>query len=286
VRRRQGLYPEAVGILEEVFSQSPRAEALANDISLTYGAIRRNEEAAAWAERAILLGGAPSAYQRAARAYLRQGDVERARAVLSRAQDSASAFVIDAGFWTEAYGRDFDAAASWLRKAPGPILEFQATRIPAALYWARLHEWAGRPNEAREAFQQAVTELRARDQGGRFLAMAYAGLGQRDSALAEIDATVREWRAVPDPFDRPIPFPEMAVVRVLLGDHDAAVDLLEDLLVSEYDFALTVADLRLDPTWDRLRDYPRFRALLERYGDDVGDDLRIPAAGAPGGLGG
>jgi hypothetical protein len=46
----------------------------------------------------------------------------------------------------------------------------------------------------------------------------------------------------------------MAVVQVLLGEYDAAVDILEELMEMEYAWALTVADLRLDPTWDPLRD--------------------------------
>jgi serine/threonine-protein kinase len=67
----------------------------------------------------------------------------------------------------------------------------------------------------------------------------------------------------------PVPFNRMATVWVLLGEYERAIDVLEALMGMEYLPALTVADLRLDPTWDPLRDHPRFQALLERYRDDV-----------------
>jgi hypothetical protein len=36
-----------------------------------------------------------------------------------------------------------------------------------------------------------------------------------------------------------------------------------------YNWALTVHDLRLDPTWDPLREKARFLALIEEYAADV-----------------
>jgi len=59
------------------------------------------------------------------------------------------------------------------------------------------------------------------------------------------------------------------VVRILLGDHEAAIGLLEELLTMDYAEALTVADLRLDPTYDPLRGNPRFLALIDRSAEAV-----------------
>jgi hypothetical protein len=56
---------------------------------------------------------------------------------------------------------------------------------------------------------------------------------------------------------------ELAQARVLLGDHDEALALLErHLKLSGY---LPAKYQRLDPTWGALRDDPRFGALLYRY---------------------
>ncbi len=78
------------------------------------------------------------------------------------------------------------------------------------------------------------------------------------------DDAIREGKRAVDDCDIAIFCPgfveELAAVYVRLGRQDEAIDQLEYLLtVPSY---LTVACLRLDPTWDSLRDNPRFQALL------------------------
>lgn len=56
----------------------------------------------------------------------------------------------------------------------------------------------------------------------------------------------------------------LAVIYARIGEPDAAMDLLEDLLARPGD--LTVAFLQLDPRFAPLREHPRFRALVEARG--------------------
>ena len=53
-----------------------------------------------------------------------------------------------------------------------------------------------------------------------------------------------------------------AILYVILGDEDAAVESLEAYLQGSFG-SLSPTLLRLDPFWDLLRDNPRFQALLE-----------------------
>jgi hypothetical protein len=53
-------------------------------------------------------------------------------------------------------------------------------------------------------------------------------------------------------------------VQTLVGDPEAAIDILDDLLTRPS--RLCVPLVRLDPAWDPLRKHPRFQALLEKHG--------------------
>jgi hypothetical protein len=46
-----------------------------------------------------------------------------------------------------------------------------------------------------------------------------------------------------------------------LGDADHAIPILKRLLQIPYEDAITPALLRLDPTWDQIRNDPRFQEM-------------------------
>ncbi len=54
----------------------------------------------------------------------------------------------------------------------------------------------------------------------------------------------------------------VAAARAHLGQADAAIPLLRDLLRKPGDASLTTALLRADPIWDPLRNDPRFQELI------------------------
>ena len=58
----------------------------------------------------------------------------------------------------------------------------------------------------------------------------------------------------------------MADIYALADRNDEAIVLISELLKSRFRFTtVTPIMLRLAPTWDLLRDDPRFQALLEEY---------------------
>jgi serine/threonine-protein kinase len=54
---------------------------------------------------------------------------------------------------------------------------------------------------------------------------------------------------------------DLARIYTMVGEYDAAMGLLEDLLAVPSPTG--VGMLRIEPTWNPLRDHPRFQALLE-----------------------
>jgi hypothetical protein len=50
----------------------------------------------------------------------------------------------------------------------------------------------------------------------------------------------------------------------MCGASGGALDEIERLLSKPSDFSVHM--MRLDPRWDPIRDHPRFKALLAKYG--------------------
>ena len=95
------------------------------------------------------------------------------------------------------------------------------------------------------------------------LGISYAFLGHKDEAIRAGRKAVDLVPVSRDAYEGPFFIASMAKISTLVGDHDAAIDQLAYLLsiLSE----MTVHRLRLDPTWDPLREQPRFRELLTKY---------------------
>ena len=95
------------------------------------------------------------------------------------------------------------------------------------------------------------------------LGIAYAGLARKEDAIREgklgldllggSQGQVLGYR-----------LNDLAQIYLMVGDYEAAIDQLEHLLSVPAWFS--AAYLKIDPTWNTLRDHPRFLTLLEKYG--------------------
>jgi len=90
-----------------------------------------------------------------------------------------------------------------------------------------------------------------------FLGLAYAGLGEAASAIAEGRKAMT--LTSKDLFEGARKEENMAEIYALLGDADHAIPILKQALQRPGD--ITPALLRLDPVWDRIRNDSRFQGL-------------------------
>jgi serine/threonine-protein kinase len=93
------------------------------------------------------------------------------------------------------------------------------------------------------------------------LGLAYAGLGDAASAIAEGQKAMAMYPTSKDPWEGPNLEEGMARIYALVGDADHAIPILKRLLQIPYAYTLTPALLRLDPVWDQIRNDPRFQEL-------------------------
>jgi tetratricopeptide (TPR) repeat protein len=143
-------------------------------------------------------------------------------------------------------------------------------RVPTAFYEGIAYEYQGEKAKASVAFQRAraVAEKLVREspddaQTHAVLGQILAGLGQKDAAIAEGKRATDLLPESQDAFEGPQITVWLAVIYACVGENDQALQLLDHLLQAPN--GITVAMLKLDPAWDRLRKDPRFQALIDKY---------------------
>ena len=233
----------------------------------TYRALRRFREALSSLERGIELAPDNALnYERWADYLMDSGDLDGARKVLSEAP------VTDPMQFTwsrlEFLDRNFEAALEHAELMPRERFRPRRTRL---LLRADSLLHLDRREEAREDLQALASEIEdliasGYPAVGSFLGLTYAHLGRREHAIREIERQID--LDAQDLFDVPWGQRDLAYVYAMFGEAEAAIEILDQLLVTSYNAAITVERLRLDPRLDPLRDHPRFQALLEKYGQD------------------
>lgn len=98
------------------------------------------------------------------------------------------------------------------------------------------------------------------------LAQTDAGLGEKELAMKEAERSIELLPASKDAVAGPGLQEIRANVLARVGEKDGAIAALQHLLTTPYGTntpPITPALLRLDPSWDNLRDDPRFQKLCE-----------------------
>ncbi|MFQ5628230.1 MAG: tetratricopeptide repeat protein [bacterium] len=94
------------------------------------------------------------------------------------------------------------------------------------------------------------------------LGIICAILGEKERAVKEGKIVAKFIPVNKDAMFAPNSLQRIAVIYVLVGEYDAAIDKLEYLFSIPYD--LTVPLLKTDPVWAPLRGHPRFQKLIAR----------------------
>jgi serine/threonine protein kinase/tetratricopeptide (TPR) repeat protein len=99
-----------------------------------------------------------------------------------------------------------------------------------------------------------------------YMSFSYFLLGDREKGLRFLDEAYDSRPLDRDGLSGPWNYLDLSSAYIMMGVHDRGLDMTEELL--RRPSPLTAAFMRISPTYDPLRDHPRFQALLEKYGGD------------------
>ncbi len=271
VRRRQGRVEDALVYFRRAREVDPRSTQPISSVAETLAMLRRFDEAAAAVDSTIMLSP-DTPYPRILAAVVRLAccaDTARAQ----RAIDEGRRVGIPSEYLDA-----FDGLIAFLKRDYAVMLTLVEGRpfvrndqyrfLPTAFSQGVALRGLGDSTRANAAFEAAVEELDSliteRPDDERLhssLGVTYAMLGVEDEALRAARRGVELL-----PFEREAwrggyRLADLATVFAQFGRADSAAYYLEFLLDHPGD--VTVPLLRLDPTWDPIRDTPEFRRLVE-----------------------
>jgi TolB-like protein len=225
---------------------------------------KRDVAKARWASDRALELAPESVYFRLSRAIAEfhwTGEVARTKKFLAEipAGKDPDGRVTAAHCTVALYERNFSEALRLLAACASKRLPWFdggfGSMVPKEFLEGWVHFYAGNKDRAYTALDSVrwILEVEARenpgDQGAHYaVAMAYAAMGWKDAALAEIACAKEQ----PDGF-------YLATLFAYAGDPDAALRLLEQAPAEREN---NYYDLRLNPHWDPLRSDARFEKML------------------------
>jgi serine/threonine-protein kinase len=264
--RQEGGWLESVSLFERAVAIDPQNP---RNLIMLAGALsgsRRHEEAAAIIERAIAVApDYPPAYQTRHVVYWSwYGPSPQSRAVLEDTPSSIAGMEFS-WFMQEFHERDFEAALELVARHPEPWIGTWPKPLAECFCWYALQRPERvRPSceAARAGLEQTLIELPEAHGHMITLGLTHAVLGNREQA---VDYGERAAAAFPNPYASGARETALglAMIYLLAGDHDAAIDHIEFLLAIPGQ--LSVAVLQNEVGWEPLYEHPRFQKLLETY---------------------
>jgi serine/threonine-protein kinase len=277
VARREGHWDQSIAYFEQALTLDPRNVELLVDAARNYASVRQFPAALKLYDRVLdITPNNPDALAAKASIYQAQGNLEEAAKMLVEVNAQTPSLSL---FGTKInqlrLERNYGEAVR-LEQARQAQFHF-ASEFEKAFYQLSLaltQRFAGDTAGAKLTAEQARKTLEpfyGNQPDSPSLAMilsgAYAGIGEKDSAIKLAERAIMLSPRVKDAASRPGLEENLARIQAMFGENSRAISTLAQLLQTPYATNLRVpitpALLRLDPIWDPLRSDPAFQKLCE-----------------------
>ena len=272
VERRMGRWDAANAHFQKALQLDPRNLQLLIFAGETVGYLRRFVEAKDLIDRALRIApNAPRALVAKVSLLQAEGRLDDAANQVWLITPNPGPLEVSTKATQIFYERRFDAVIAQLEpflvpsKSGEPLDVWKKALLPLLGY---CQQRVGKTADARATYLRAIQDIKPSLEAIVLvdqtflpcaLALAYAGIGDKDKALAQAREAVLDYQD--DCLDKPQAEIALAQVEAQVGDVDAAIAALPHLL--EVPAGITPALLRIDPYWDNLRGDPRFQKLCQ-----------------------
>jgi TolB-like protein/class 3 adenylate cyclase/Tfp pilus assembly protein PilF len=277
VARREGHWDKSLAYLGEALALDPRDADLLINTAWSYSMVRQFPAALKLYDRALeILPDDPDLIALKTIIYRAQGNLGQAGKLLSQVNTQTS-LVFGTKIVQLTFERNYREALRLLRERQTQFHFASASdKGGNQLELAFIYRLAGDVTQAKSAAEEArkILEPLCRnepenDSLAGDMALAYAILGEKDSALKEAERAIRVLPSDKDAVNGPGNEENLAAIQLLLGDDSRAISTLTRLLKTPYagrlynPLPVTPSLLRLDPLWDPLRNDSSFQKLCE-----------------------
>src|SRR5216110_26371 len=278
IARREGHWNESVAYWERGLALDPRNTALLTEVAYTYAALRQFSAALKLYDRALnILPNELYLMASKASIYQAEGNLQEAAKSLVQVKAQTDSDVAVRVKLTQLRLERNPTEATQLVQARQARLQFTfgIDKGIKQVGLALVQRVAGDIASAKAAAKQArytLEPLRKDQPDNAFvaaaLAVAYATLDEKGSALKEAQRTIALVPSSKDRLSGPAFEENLALVEMIIGENSRAISTLTQLLQTPYGgwlyspTPITPALLKLDPIWDPLRTDPAFQELV------------------------
>jgi TolB-like protein/Flp pilus assembly protein TadD len=275
IDRRQSRWNDAIKNMNRAVELDPRNFLTVEEAAFTQGGLGHAAETTRLLQKAIELS--PKDYfarmQLAMIPYFERADLAPMRAQLNVFEKEGAEATANAAQTFLIYAlakRDPVAAAQALAFIPaeGSIFENTNFLMPRDWFVGLVARTFGDTKEAERAFTAArtidatiVQEQPDYAPAWSLLGMIDAGLGHKADAITEGRRACELLPVSKDSWEGPIYVTNLALIYVWVGEKDLAFEQLASSVKTPG--GITYGELRLDPSWEPLRQDPRFQELLK-----------------------
>ena len=274
IARRQGRAADMIAGFREATLLDPRSAFALDQLGLAYAALRRFADADRTfvQAEAVTADPADERVTHALNTVAWKGDVAPLRTALGALSPGSDAYASNASSFFLLYwwSRDFAAAARTAVNSPDTEWADQVnTALPRQLFAGWALEASGDQAKAQETYRivQKSASSALLQQSGRAelhmaLAFSNAGLGLKKEAINEAQRAIELLPVSRDALSGSGMQVYAAQVFVRVGDFGSAFEILQAALTQLSGQSISAALLKLDPSWDPIRNDPRFASLL------------------------